>query len=480
MFKDSIVYLFVSFFSILIGFVTLPFFTEYLGLEDFGLFALFVLFGSVVVNVISFGLQTATQRYFFQLDHNEFSILNTTIFFSLITLFFFFYLIIILPLSDWISFSIFDSKISAELLMWSFISGCFHYFYSYFNNLLIIQKRALHSALISILHVIINTSLVFYFIKFKSIFDLALIYSFFISNAVIFLLSIFLNLKYFQFSLSFESLKKSFIFSSPSTPVIIINNIYHSFDKTMMSNYHGKEEIGYYEFGSKFAIILKSFMDAVSKSWVPFFMSNAEKKSHDSSEEIITRYNQLLILFAFVGLGVSYFTEEFLILLTNPEFYDAKYLTPVLVVLYFSNELGFLSIHQLIFAGKLIYNIPTSILGLTVNIVLNIILIPKYGAIGAVIATAIASFIMSLVLFYFGNKSHPLPIKYKVLNLTFSLFLFFNLMIYPIFYTEMAIFWKIILKVFLLCSFLISSIWFKLISADTIKTFFFRIAKFRI
>tara|TARA_B110000967_G_C18900347_1_gene574405 strand:- start:6892 stop:7557 length:666 start_codon:yes stop_codon:yes gene_type:complete len=218
-------------------------------------------------------------------------------------------------------------------------------------------------------------------------------------------------------------------------------------------------------------------MDAISRSWVPYFMDNAEQRTSESNHNIVTRFYELAILFSFIGLGVAYFTEEALILLTTIEFHDAKYLTPFLVIYYLMGILGFLSVNQLMFAEKLAYNFPASIIGLGINILLNILLIPIYGAIGAVIATALASSIIAIVLIYFSNRVHPLPIDFKKLTRLFIIIVIYTLLIYPVFFLELWFFWKIIIKSLLLFSFVILCIKINYIEISALKSTYNKIIR---
>ena len=478
MLKNSSIYLTSTLVSILVNFLTLPFFTQYLSIADYGVVALFILFGSVVVNSLSFGLQSAAFRFYFKLKKEEFVVLNTTIVFFLITIFLAVGFFVVFPFSEWISDSILNNEISAELLELSFISGSFHYFYVYFNHMLTVQKRAVTSSIVSISHVSINAFLTFYFIEFYSMTYMAAIYAFLITNIVVSISVTLFNYHLFFPRFSLSNLKRSIIFTYAEVPSLLVGMLYGSFDKGMLANYEGKAAIGYYEFGSKSAILLKAFMDAISKSWIPFFMENAEKNTTESNQLIVSRFYELAILFSFVGMGVAYFTEEALVILTTTEFHDAKYLTPLLIVYYLMGILGFLSVNQLMFAEKLVYNFPASVLGLGLNIFLNILLIPTYGAMGAVISTAIATTLIAIVLFYFSNRVHPLPISYTKLFQLFVIVVVYTLLIYPVFYLDWWFVWKILIKVLLLLSFIIVSIKLKYITNDAIKTTFFTLVKF--
>jgi len=147
-------------------------------------------------------------------------------------------------------------------------------------------------------------------------------------------------------------------------------------------------------------------------------------------------------------------------------------------VYYLMGILGFLSVNQLMFAEKLVYNFPASVLGLGLNILLNILLIPMYGAMGAVIATAISTTLIAIVLFYFANRVHPLPISYTRLIQLFVIVVVYTLLIYPVFYFDWWFVWKILIKVLLLSSFIIASIKLKYITNDVIRSTFLTMVKF--
>jgi len=470
MLKNSSIYLTSTFVSILVNFLTLPIFTQYLSVSDYGLVALFILFGSVTVNSLSFGLQSAAFRFYFELTRGDFLVLNTTIVLFLVAVFIAAGTFIIFPFSEWISDSVLNNEISSELLELSFISGIFHYFYVYFNHMLTVQKRALSSSVISVMHVSINALLTFSLISFYSMTYEAAIYAFLITNIVVSIFAMSFNYYLLLLGFSLQNLKKSIIFAYAEVPSLLVGMLYGSFDKGMLANYEGKAEIGYYEFGSKFAILLKAFMDAISKSWIPYFMENAERRTLACDHLIIRRFYELAILFSFVGLGVSYFTEEALYLLTPTDFHQAKYLTPLLVFYYIMGTLGFLSVNQLMFAKKLVYNFPASVLGLCLNILLNMLLIPLYGAMGAVISTAISTTVIAIVLFYFGNKVHPLPIRYTRLIQLFSIIVIYILLVYPVLYSDWWFAWKVVVKTSLLLSFLFVSIKLEYIDIGKVKS----------
>ena len=127
--KDSSFFFITSIVTGSLGFITLPIYTRHLSPSDFGILALFFLFGAVVVSLVSVGLVSSSYRYYFEYknDPKSFQLFNTTnVVFNVIT--FLFSGLFIYYSASWISNHIFDNKISPQLLQLSYLSGCLNYF----------------------------------------------------------------------------------------------------------------------------------------------------------------------------------------------------------------------------------------------------------------------------------------------------------------------------------------------------------------
>ena len=98
----------------------------------------------------------------------------------------------------------------------------------------------------------------------------------------------------------------------------------------------------------------------------------------------------------------------------NSEYYEAYKIVPLLsfsIILH-----GFYTVISVgvILTKKTKYVIISNYSAAIVNIFLNLLMIPKYGMMGAAIASVIAYVINSILLFNFAQKSYY--IKYKILN----------------------------------------------------------------
>jgi len=468
--KDSSIYLSGTVISFVIGFISLPIYTRFLSPADYGIIALFMMFGLVSTGLLSFGLQSASYRYYFKYKDNieKYKILNSSILIFLFLVFLFSGFGIYF-LADWLSATLFDGKITGKLLCWSFLGGCMEYLFTYFTFILTAQLRSLTFSLITISRAIIRLLITLYFIFVHSLTYLAWIYSLLLTQGILIVCLLILtgNLLVLRFSSS--SFKETFKFSYPTVLRQIIGLINKSFDKIMLINYSGLDSIGYYSFGQKFAYILKMLIDSIGKVWSPYFQNKAHEKTKEAKRAIVRRFLELSFLYMLIGFSIICFSEEMIKLLTTKEFYPAMYVVPIYVYYYMFGIMGTLSINQIQYSEKTLYMLPASIVGVIINITLNILLIPIFGVFGAVIALAINGLLGNLVHLYFGSRLYPLPLKYTTLACMFLITLVFTVPIYPIMAADMHFLIKITIKLFIILLFIITGLKLNYIHKENIR-----------
>lgn len=456
---NTSVYMISTVFSVAINILVLPVFTRYLSPSDYGIVILFVMFGTLSAGIVSTNLHFASFRYYFQFkeDHDKFIILNSTNMLYVLIVFlisgvFIYYF------SGWFSSFLFEGRLTKRLIQLSFISGCMEYLLLYMITLLTTQVKSMQYAVVTVLRIIINTAFSFYFIFGQALTYLALIYSILLSQGIIIVILFILTRDLFGLRFSISDLKMSLRLAYPLIPNSMIGLIYSSFDKTMLNKFKGMDSVGYYSFGEKFSLILKAAQDAVSKSWEPFFMNKAHENSDYAREAIISRFYEIAFLFMIVGLSIVFFSEEMIKLLTTKAFYPSMYVVPLYVYYYLFAVMGTLSMNQISFAKKMGYLLPTSVGGIIINMTLNIILIPKYGAIGAAGATAVSAMFNNLLSLYFGMKLYPLPLGKWKLTTMYLIVVAFTIPVYPIMLVDMSVIFKIAIKLVLVLVFVLVGI----------------------
>ena len=437
--KDSSIYFVLNILIVVLTMILMPFYAMHLSFEDWGVISIFLFFGPMLVGIISMGIPKASYYYYFKKkSESEYKKLQSTNYFSLIMLMLIFGLLVN-KYSLSISTFFFKSTISRNVLLLSYVSGCFQALSIYVEDLLtgqgkpkaysiIVLSRFLIGALISI-WLILNTSMTF----------LARVNGILISNIISFIISIYLLKDFFVFKYSFMSLKKSLKFSYPEIPLSLVGLVIGSLDKILLTNLKGLDALGVFSFGSKFIDLTRQILIAIRKSWNLYFFESINENTLKSKNLIYSNFEKISFFASIPCFIVVLFSEEIILTFGNSTYLPSAYIIPIYAFTYFISLLDFLSSNQITASEKLMKQMPSTLIGGLLIIVLNLVLIPRYGAQGAAFAASIHFLISHIINFYFGQKATPLPIKigrmlgfFMILVLISSIsYLFINLDIAP-------------------------------------------------
>lgn len=198
-------------------------------------------------------------------------------------------------------------------------------------------------------------------------------------------------------------------------PVISIS-LYKVMDKIMLGSMTFKTEVGYYEASEKVINIPLALVNSLGTVMLPR-MSNLYSKNNNSKGNIYMKKSILLAMFLSSSLcfGIMAVAKEFVPLFYGEEFIKCitiyQFLLPSCIFLAFANVIR---TQYLIPKQKDRVLIISVITGAIVNMIINIILIPKLYSIGAAIGTLCAEAAVCFVQCLYVRKE--LPIKEYILN----------------------------------------------------------------
>jgi len=183
--------------------------------------------------------------------------------------------------------------------------------------------------------------------------------------------------------------------------------IYAVLDKSMLGALSNTGEVGLYDQSQKIIILVLSLVTSLGVVMLPR-MSNIFANS--DNEKMNNYLNKTLCGVAYVSIpmavGLASISKEFVPWFFGPEFGQVIclmiILTPILFLISMSNVVG---VQYLLPANKIKEFTVSVTIGAIVNIILNIILIPKYKAIGACVATVIAEFVVTFIQYMYVRKN---------------------------------------------------------------------------
>ncbi|CAN5364243.1 flippase [soil metagenome] len=167
-------------------------------------------------------------------------------------------------------------------------------------------------------------------------------------------------------------------------------NIQARIDQVMLGNMMNNTEVGQYSVALKFIevfgflpmVIMSTFAPAVTKA-----RAISESLYHS---RLVNLYRLMFLTFLLISIPIYFFAESVITLLYGWEYRAAGYLLSLFALRLFFSNMGVGKSIFIINESLFQYSLLTVIIGASVNIGLNFILIPMYGAIGSIIASMIS------------------------------------------------------------------------------------------
>lgn len=373
------------FFSAIIGFFIVPLTTYFVSPADFGkssmysmaytMFSLFIFLGIDQAFVREFNVEKDRAKLFW----NAFLVpLSFSIIIGIVSV------ILYSPLS----ILMFDSK---ELFIIKLLAISLPFAVIDRFNMLVIrmEERAKVYSILNILGKIINVIvLLFYLIlidkSFKSIIN-ATFYSLVITCVI----ETIINLNYYKTKINYDKnlIVKLFKFGIPLVPASVIGWFLNSMDRISLRYWSNFQQIGLYCAAFKIVMVLGIIQQAFSTFWVPTaYRWHEENVNYNRFEKV----SKLLMSSMSIVFVLIVLFKGIVISILSPEYRGASIIIPLLCfypLMYTVSETTTLGIA---FSRKTSYNIIVATISVVINLVGNYMLVPKFGALGASIATGIS------------------------------------------------------------------------------------------
>lgn len=205
-------------------------------------------------------------------------------------------------------------------------------------------------------------------------------------------------------ALDFQLVKKIFTAAAPFALLVGFSTIYNRIDVVLITKILDYTQTGLYTAAYKFFDLIAFFPAVVSHALYPVFASLMVNGKREVVRETLERYMRLMVALALpMAVGGMILARPIIVLLAGEEFAGAA---PVLAVLVWAPAMLFMYIVVNAIVVSQLTKSATMITGgnVLINIVGNIILLPRIGIIGAAIMTLVSECLQGLFYFYFVRK----------------------------------------------------------------------------
>ena len=169
----------------------------------------------------------------------------------------------------------------------------------------------------------------------------------------------------------------------------LITSVYTMLDSTMLGFLSGDVEVGYYSAATKLNKMVLGILTAVTSVLLPRLSLYAEKKDESSFELLVEKAMCVITLLALpCTVGLILLAKPLVLLFSGNEYLPAvlpmQVISPIIIIISVASLTG----TQILPAvNKEKIALISYCLGAATNVIINYLLIPKYGALGAAIGT---------------------------------------------------------------------------------------------
>lgn len=421
--KHSSIYGFGSILGKAVGFFMIPIYTHYLTPLDYGVFELLDLTVTILGILVGMGIGSAILRfyYYYELQEDKYEVISTAL------------IIITLVVSISVALCILAaSEIS------SFVFGSIQY--SYFLQLVLIsfffttiatipesflraeQKSTIYTS-ITVGTLILNLSLNIYFIVVLKIGLLGILYASVLMRFLNMVVNLSVCIPKIKFRVSLVKLKEMLKFGIPLMPANFGLFILNFADRFILKHFSNLEDVGLYSLGYKFAFMISLLIiSPFTMIWqAQMFEISKKRNAKEIFSRFLTYFSLVVITAAFV---LSIFIKDIISLIAPPNFNSAYKVVPIISLgyvfygFYYFFQVGILLEKKTKFLGFAVLFSALS------NIILNILLIPIFGAMGAGIAALLSFLFISLSTYIFSQKLYKINYEFKRILKTLSVAIF--------------------------------------------------------
>lgn len=204
-------------------------------------------------------------------------------------------------------------------------------------------------------------------------------------------------------------------FALPLIPFYLASSVVNFSDRIFIGWMANTADLGVYEIGYKIGSVVLILQAAFAMAWVPFLYELIKRDSDYARRKIVLYTYAGMAGFVLATLGVT--------LLAPLAFYLFKpeYQGGISYVFWVAMGYGFLGCYSIranfvLYFKKNIYLTYIAFVKIIVNLILNYILILRYGVVGAAYATAISFFIEFIIVHFVCERIYPLPWFYFLKN----------------------------------------------------------------
>jgi len=403
--KNSIIYYVSTILTKGVSFFLLPLYTSILSQEDYGVLELMSIISTIAIILFTFQIGQGVARYYNELfNQKQIKIYTSSIaFFAIVSfsLFFIGSLLFLNQLSNYLN-------LSTETTFYAVLSIALNGLFYLSQNQLTWKIKPVQEMISSLVYNISTIGITIFLLVYQKE-EITGIFKAQCIGAILGMLVAYLfTRKDYGFYFSIQVLKKLFRYSLPLLPGAISIFIYNFTDRICIKEMLELDDLGVYSVGNKIASIFTFTTIGISSAISPLIYRHYKEKQ--TPEKIALLFRVFSSLSFIVLCFLAFFAALIIEIMTSSDYSAAIPVVPFLLFAIYLNSLTFffpgLSIAKK--TGKISF-IATS--AGVFNLILNLILIPRYGIVAAAVVTCLSFGLNFILLYYYAQKEYYISVS---------------------------------------------------------------------
>jgi len=468
--KNTFFYVGIPILRNILAFITLPIMTRFLSPADYGVLSLIMMISSFCA-MFYMGINNASYRYYFKYNDDiqklraMFS--SNLVFLLGVSLAYGILLYFAFPtLNQWL----FRGRLAFVWVLIAFIQFALGYINLINQNIFQNQHQGKKWFLNEVVSLVILTGFsIILVLTGKFTFEAIILAS--ISAEIVKSVILFSQLReYYGILFSKIFLKETFLYSWPQLPTALIGFGYSYFDKILLSRFQGLYQVGILDIGSRISSIMKMSIDGVSGVLSPLTLELLKENTKESIKKLADLNLKITFLLLFIGFSIILSTKEIVHILTPKDYHFVIYVVPIYIYYHIFGVLGLISYWLIYYhPSKTFWAMPINLVFSMASIFANILLIPKFGVMGAAFAAFIAAALAQGAQLFIGLRITPVPIDRGRLALMLGTLFAGTAFLYFLYYIDLNIIVEISIKLFMLLLFVLIAVIARIINFGEIK-----------
>lgn len=204
-----------------------------------------------------------------------------------------------------------------------------------------------------------------------------------------------------------EHFKSLLRFGLPFVPSTISMMVMNISDQYLIRYFRGLEETGLYALNYKFGMALNLFITGFRYAWVPFIFRVSGEP--DSGRLYARAYEVLTVLLSAIFFLICAFLPEMYALLVDRSYFAGMGIVPLVAFSYVLFGLHTIFLAGIYLEDETSFIAKAGVAAAASNVVLNFLLIPRFGMWGAAGTTLVSFALLIVLIFRRSQKVHPIP-----------------------------------------------------------------------